>query len=251
MNRFRYFLMACMVMWVFFAKAQEELEYPLAIEEAGLMSYMANLAWLNNPANDNFFQEEVIAKEKVKIAKRGWWRDIGLRINANEFSFASDSIKNDLTGVNEVNPKAAGNLFYPKYNFSAVFNLGSIFDTPNKKKIAQRKVIMAESLTQQAKKDIRGQIIQMYQEYLTTIEILKLRYKSESDMKASYDLMNQLFQSGDKRVGLDDVLSASLTLNNAIESRIKANKMLTIAKMKLEDFIGVKLEAVEAKFKRK
>ncbi len=250
MNRFRYFLMAWMVMLVFFAQAQDDVEYPLAVQEAGLMSYMANLAWLNNPANDNYFQEEVIAKEKVKIAKRGWWRDIGLRINANEFSFASDSIKQP-SGIKEVNPKAAGNLFYPKYNFSAVFNLGAIFDTPNKKKIAQRKVIMAESLTQQAKKDIRGQIIQMYQEYLTTIEILKLRYKSESDMKSSYDLINQLYQSGDKRVGFKDVLESSLALNNAVESRIKANKMMTIAKMKLEDFIGVKLEAVEAKFKRK
>ena len=248
MNRFRYFVTVCMVMLGFFAQAQDDLEYPLAVEEAGLMTYMANLAWLNNPANDNYFQEEVIAKEKIKIAKRGWWRDIGLRVNANELSFAPDSIENN-AGVMIVNPKAAGNLFHPKYNFSAVFNLGAIFDTPNKKKIAQRKLIIAESMTQQAKKDIRGKIIQMYQEYLTTIEILKLRYKSESDMKASYDLINQLFESGDKRVGLKDVLESSLALNNAAESRIKANKMMIIAKMKLEDFIGVKLEAVEAKFK--
>ncbi len=222
----------------FFAQAQDELEYPLAVAEPGLMSYMANLAWLNNPANDNFFQEEVIAKEKVKMVKRGWWKNIGLTFNLNEANLKSRK-----------NPDGTENVFFPRYNLGAAFDLGSIFDTPNKKKIAQRKVRMAESLTQQAKKDIRGQIIAMYQEYLTAIEILKLRYKSESDMKSSYHLVNQLFQSGDKRVGLDDVLQASLTLNNATESRIKANKMMTIAKMKLEDFIGVRLEAVEAKFK--
>jgi len=218
------------------SQAQDELEYPLAVAAPGLVSYMANLAWLNNPANDNFFQEEVIAKENVKIVKRGWWKNMGLTFNLNE--------------ANLKKKDESGNVFFPKYNFGAAFDLGSIFDTPNEKKIAQRKVIMAESLTQQAKKDIRGQIIQMYQEYLTTIEILKLRYKSESDMKASYALINQLYKSGDKRVGFKDVLESSLAQNNASESRIKANKMMTIAKMKLEDFIGVKLEAVEAKFKR-
>ena len=237
-------------MFTFFAKAQDELDYPLAIEEAGLMSYMANLAWLNNPANDNFFQEEVIAKEKVKIAKRGWWKNIGLTFNLNEANIKSNKVYNPATGEYE-KVEGADNVFFPKYNFGAAFDLGSIFDTPNKKKIAQRKVMMAESLTQQAKKDIRGQIIQMYQEYLTTIEILKLRYRSESDMKASYDLMNQLYRSGDKRVGFKDVLDSSLALNNAKESRVKANQMMTITKIKLEDFIGVKLEAVEAKFKRK
>lgn len=237
-------------MFTFFAKAQDELDYPLAIEEAGLMSYMANLAWLNNPANDNFFQEEVIAKQKVKIAKRGWWKNIGLTFNLNEANIKSNKVYNPATGEYE-KVEGADNGFFPKYNFGAAFDLGSIFDTPNKKKIAQRKVMMAESLTQQAKKDIRGQIIQMYQEYLTTIEILKLRYRSESDMKASYDLMNQLYRSGDKRVGFKDVLDSSLARNNAKESRVKANQMMAIAKIKLEDFIGVKLEAVEAKFKRK
>jgi len=63
--------------------------------------------------------------------------------------------------------------------------------------------------------------------------------------------MNQLYRSGDKRVGFKDVLDSSLALNNAKESRVKANQMMTITKIKLEDFIGVKLEAVEAKFKRK
>ncbi len=250
MNNLKSFLMVgILMMFSFFAKAQE-VEYPLAVEEAGLMSYMANLAWLNNPANDNFFQEEVIAKEKVKIAKRGWWKNIGLTFNLNEANIKSNKVYNPATGKYE-KAEGAENVFFPKYNFGAAFDLGSIFDTPNKKKIAQRKVRMAESLTQQAKKDIRGQIIEMYQEYLTAIEILKLRYKSESDMKSSYNLVDQLYKSGDKRVGLDDLLKSSLSLNNATESRIKANKMMTIAKMKLEDFIGVKLEAVEAKFKRK
>jgi len=251
MSNLKYFLMVGILMLLsVFAKAQEEIDYPLAVEEAGLMSYMANLAWLNNPVNDNFFQEEVIAKQKVKIAKRGWWNNVGLTVNLNEANIKSNKVYNPATGSYE-KAEGAENVFFPKYNFGAAFDLGSIFDTPNKKKIAQRKVIMAESLTQQAKKDIRGQIIQMYQEYLTTIEILKLRYKSESDMKASYGLMDQLYKSGDKRVGFKDVLESSLALNNATESRIKANKMMTIAKMKLEDFIGVKLEAVEAKFKRK
>ena len=240
MNNRKYLYLFGFLLIAFFAQAQDELTYPLAVEEAGLMSYLANLAWLNNPENDNFFQEEVIAKEKVKIVQRGWWKNVGLTFNLNEANIKSN--KND---------DGTENVFFPRYNFGAAFDLGSIFDTPNKKKIAKRKVIMAESLTQQAKKDIRGQIIQMYQEYLTTIEILKLRYKSESDMKSSYDLMDQLYKSGDKRVGFKDVLESSLALNNAAESRIKANKLMVIAKMKLEDFIGVKLEAVEAKFKKK
>ena len=208
---------------------------------------MANLAWLNNPANDNFFQEEVIAKEKVKIAKRGWWKNIGLTVNLNEANMQGIFKKQTDTGIKDPN---ADNVFFPKYNFGASFDLGSIFDTPNQKKIAERKVMMAESTTQQAKKDIRGQVIQMYQEYLTAMEILKLRYKSEMDMNANKTLVKQLFSAGDKRVGLKDVNDASLALNNAQESRIKANKMLTISKMKLEDYIGVKLEAVEAKFKK-
>jgi len=240
MNNRKYLYLFGFLLIAFFAQAQDELTYPLAVEEAGLMSYLANLAWLNNPENDNFFQEEVIAKEKVKIVQRGWWKNVGLTFNLNEANIKKNK-----------NPDGTENVFFPKYNFGAAFDLGSIFDTPNKKKIAERKVMMTESLTQQAKKDIRGLIIQMYQEYLTTIEILKLRYKSESDMKSSYDLMDQLYKSGDKRVGFKDVLESSLALNNAAESRIKANKLMVIAKMKLEDFIGVKLEAVEAKFKKK
>ncbi len=249
MKKLKFLVLSVLLLQAFFAQAQE-MEYPLAVAEPGLMSYMANLAWLNNPANDNYFQEEVIAKEKVKMAKRGWWKNVGVTFNLNEANLQKKTVENPATGGN-VPTNSSGNVFFPRYNFGAAFDLGSIFDTPNKKKIAQRKVMMAESLTQQAKKDIRGQIIQMYQEYLTTIEILKLRYKSESDMKANYDLINELYRGGDKRVGLKDVLEASYALNNAKESRIKANKMMTIAKMKLEDFIGVKLEAVEAKFKKK
>ncbi len=233
----------------FFAQAQE-IDYPLADEEAGLMRYMAQMAWSNNPINDNFSQEVVIAKEKVKIAKRGWWRNVSLSFNLNEANLQPDSIFNRNTGINEATA-SAGNVFFPKYNFGAVFDLGSIFDTPNKKKIAQRKVKIAESLSQQAEKDVKGQIIQLYQEYLTAIEILKLRYKSEADMKTSYQLVDQLFSQGDKRVGLADVNDASLALNNVQESRIKANRNVVIAKLKLEDFIGVKLETVEAKFKKK
>ncbi len=242
----KYFLALTILLSMSFLAQAQDLDYPLAVEEEGLMKYMANLAWLNNPANDNFFQEEIIAKEQVKIAKRGWWKNIGITFNLNEANLKS---KNKV-GDNGVKQPGSDNVFFPKYNFGASFDLGSIFDTPNKKKMAERKVIMAESTTQQAKKDIRGKVIQMYQEYLTAIEILKLRYKSEGDMRANLILVKKLFSKGDKRVGLKDMNDASLALNNAQESRIKANKMMTIAKMKLEDFIGVKLEAVEAKFKK-
>lgn len=233
----------------FLAQAQDDYKYPLAVEEEGLLNYMANLAWLNNPANDNFFQEEVIAKENVKIERRGWWKDIGLTVNLNENSFAADSIKND-AGVYVVNPVGV-NSFFPKYNFAARFSIGSMLDNKNKRKIAERKVMMAESTTQQAKKDTRAEIIQMYQEYLTSIEILKLRYQSESDMKENFDLVSRLFNRGDERVGMKDINDASLALNNARESRIKSNKMVTISKLKLEEFIGVKLEAVQSKFEKK
>jgi len=237
------------VCYVMTAGAQE-LDYPLAVEEEGLINYMANLAWLNNPSNDNYFQEEVIAKEKIKIAKRGWWRNIGLTFNFNEYNIRSTKRDTTLPGPNLPGSEGVDNLFFPKYNLAAVFNLGAIFDTPNKRKIAERKLIMAESRTQQAKKDTRAKIIQLYQEYLTAIEILKIRYKSEADMQATYDLVRDLFDKGDDRVGFTDVNDASLALNRAKENRIKANKMVTIAKMKLEDYIGVRLEAVEQKFKK-
>jgi outer membrane protein TolC len=75
------------------------------------------------------------------------------------------------------------------------------------------------------------------------IETLKVRVKAEEDATNTYELANQRFKNAD--LDLEDLLRASESYNGAVENRLVAETEIELAKLGLEEMIGVKWEVAK------
>ncbi|MFK7907635.1 MAG: TolC family protein [Chitinophagales bacterium] len=193
---------------------------------------LVQLAWVNNPDNKVLEHEVNIAEIDKKSAKTIWLENVQASFNLNEGNFRSDSA-------------IGGNLFFPKYNFSASISLGSLFKTSHETKRAEQKLDIAHHKVNQRKLQIRAETLTRYEDYLMTIEMLKLRTQAVEDFYATYLALSKKFK--ESRASLEEYNQASSTYYTALENKLRSESEVAVAKISLEEMIGVRLEEVRAK----
>ncbi|QQS27709.1 MAG: TolC family protein [Sphingobacteriales bacterium] len=212
---------------------------PLEVRAKEYVEVLIQLAWMNNPQYDGLQLEEKISEEEIKLAKLQWTKDLNASFNLNEAN-----IKN--WGSND----GTDNIFFPRYNLSATLNLGSFINRKANVNIARYKSEIAAKEINQAKLLLRGEVTRRYEEYLLTLEIIKIRAQAVEELYSSYLLAKSNMELG--KGELKELNEATEAYLKARENKLMAETNLKIAKINIEELIGLKLEEVfEEKYQKK
>jgi len=198
--------------------------------------YLVQLAWNNSPEGKVLNLEVAIAKEEEKIQRVEWTKDLTAQFNYNEAHFITDFFPPE---ADDSDPLVQS-LIFPRFNFGAQFNLGTILNYKNEKQIAKLKTEIAETNINTEKLQLRAKVLESYEEYLTANEATLLRLQAQEDASQAYDLAKVLFKRGEAK--LEEYTSSAESYFSAREATLESRSKAQIARIKLEELIGVSLE---------
>ncbi len=190
---------------------------------------LVRLAWKNYPTNEIAQRSVTVSEKELKQAKWSWFDNISAQGNLNEFT------------MNPGEHERA--LFYPRYNFSARLTVGMFADIPAEIKKKREEVSIAKARVDQQKLDIRAEVLRRYQDYLMYEKLLETQIKNTEDAFASFSLAEQRFKNG--AIALEEYNIHLQKYNGEQVLRIQAETKLNIARIDLEQLIGVKLSEVQ------
>ena len=194
--------------------------------------YLVQLAWLNNPETEILGFKKTKEEKEVALQRQKWMEDVKMGFNINEVSLS-----------NLVDPQPDNFIIFPLYQFSAGFSLGTFTTNKKKREIEEMDVLIANAKSNQHKLKTRSETLTKYRKMLLAIETLKVRTKAAEDAQNVYDLSNQRFKNADME--LVDLLRASEAANIAEEKRLTAQTDIELARLSLEEIIGVKWETAQ------
>ena len=194
--------------------------------------YLVQLAWLNTPKTKMIELEKTQEEKDVALARGKWMDDVNLGFNINEVSLS-----------NVLDPSPDNLVLYPLYQFSTTVSLGTFTNNKKKREIEEVDVLLKDLEANEHKLDIRRETLSRYHKLLLSFETLKVRVKAEEDATNIFELANQRFKNAD--LDLEDLLRASESYNGAVENRLIAETDIELAKLELEEMIGVKWEVAK------
>jgi len=192
---------------------------------------LVRLAWQNNPENAILNNNIEIAERQVKLNSASWLNDIRISGNLNE------TVLNDL---NDNQDNGNINQFYPMYNVSASIPLGIFVTNPQRVKMAQLNYANQQQQVNQQKLRIRAMVLRSYQSFEVSRELLGNQTEITENAYNTYSLIEERFKSGEAT--LEEFNEAFNSYKNELAARMKASHNYEIAKINLEELLGVKLE---------
>ncbi|MCW5923343.1 MAG: TolC family protein [Saprospiraceae bacterium] len=202
---------------------------PVETKARDFSEYLVQIAWLNQPESAIAQEEVKNAHDEAKNTRKEWMRDVQATFNLNE---------GNLRGADD-----NGNIFFPRYNFGLGLNLYNITSQKSKNTIGKRDIKIAEHRVNQRKLEIRAETLQRYALYRLAKELFKTRTLAEQEASASYLLIQQLYKNDEKT--FEEYTTAATAYYQAQEARLKAETDVTLAKISLEEMLGIKWEQVQ------
>lgn len=206
---------------------------PLEQPEYLFEEYLVQLAWVNNPENRKFDHLKAIAENNIKLAKWEWTENIFATFNVNE---------GNIGGTGE-------SVFFPRWNITATFSLGSIVNTPKRVANEKERRDMGALDRDQRKLKVRADVLSEYVKYSQMADVLLARVAAEEDSEEIYTLMSNLFRSGEE--DFESYNIAAQGYHNAREKTILVQNEKRIFKLRLEALIGISLEKAKAYHERR
>lgn len=206
---------------------------PESVTEAEFSEKLVQLAWQNNPANEELINKAQAAKYQADLAKWSWLRTITASGNLNEYTI-------DPERARAQNPTFTP--FFPRYNFGMTISLGTIFLTPLEARAARSTYQATEDQINQQKIALRAEVLTRYQNYLMNQKLFEIQNEVTEDEYSEFLLMEQDFKAGD--VTLEEYKESLKVYNEELTKRITLERDLKIAQIALEEMIGVRLEDV-------
>lgn len=200
---------------------------PMNASDIEFSEKLVRLAWQNNPSVGVLNSEFEKSNLEVKYSQWNWLDNFRITGNLNEFNI------NNPTGPNE------GSQFFPRYNISATISLGDLFTNPIKTKVEKKNVNISLDNINQKKLEIRSEVLRKYQTYLSFKEIYDLRTQMVEDALADFKLKEQNFAKGE--IILNEYTLSLDRYNQQKINKIQAERDMLIARIELEELIGVKL----------
>jgi outer membrane protein TolC len=189
---------------------------------------LVRLAWQNNPSVGALSSEMNRSQFEVKYSQWNWLENIRITGNLNEFNIDPSSSPFDQSQ------------FFPRYNISATVSLGDIFANPIKTKALKESVKISNEVINQKKLEIRAEVLKRYHTFLNLKEIYDLRTQMAEDALSDFKLKEQNFAKGE--AVLNEYTQSLDRYNLQKINKIQAEKDMIIAKIELEELIGIKLE---------
>jgi len=216
----------------------DKIVLPEDVRPKSFEDYLVQLAWKNNPAKDAlFFQVELHEQEKF-IAKKAWLNDFSATFNLNNISLSQWIFKDQIDVP----------VFFPIYNVSAGFNLGTILGRKHYIEIAEQRRLQALTTIDQRKLELRRDVLERYQAIINARDISEVRRQAERDIYNNYLLMSEKFKISE--VAFEDFNQAASSYYAAKEGSASSEGEIEIAINRLEELIGVPFEDVEKNKKR-
>jgi len=200
---------------------------PGSAKDLDFSEVLVRLAWQNNPSNKVLKSRLTISEIELKQAQWKWLEQIQVTGNLNEFN---------------LNPDLNQNLFFPRYNISAYIRLSNFVDSPQEAKKMRQETIIAEQNINSQKLALRAEVLRLYQTFLTEQEMLRIQGENFTNMQSMYNLAEQKFSKGE--ITLDEYNSLADRNNAEKMKMVSYQSNFNIAKINLEELIGVRLEDV-------
>ncbi|MFN4079634.1 MAG: TolC family protein [Saprospiraceae bacterium] len=201
---------------------------PIDAKARDLGEYLVQLAWMNNPESAIAQTEVRKAEAESRNRRKEWMRDVQATFNLNEAN---------LRGVDSF-----GNVFFPRYNFGLNLNLNRLFTQKDQTYIGKQEVLIAQHKVNLSKLELRAETLSRYARFQLAREIVKTRAIVEQEAYNNFVLIQQLYKTDEKT--FEDYSTASSAYYTAQEARIRAESDLLIAKILLEELIGIRWEQV-------
>jgi len=202
---------------------------PSSVKDASIEERLVQIAWANMPQNSIVQRNVTIAKNDLRKEQWAWLNHIGISGNLNEFT-----IKGRESGT--------ANNFYPRYNFSIGFTLGTFaFHSLSVKNARESLKIKEESINDQ-KLSVRADVLKRYSTYKSNQELLSIQTKLLNSYEANFRLQETKFKNGE--ITLDQYNGSEERLNNQRIRKITAENGFQHSKLDLEQILGMKLEDI-------
>jgi hypothetical protein len=229
------FILSISLLVIFMGCYAQKVDYnsiilPMNASDIEFSEKLVRLAWQNNPSVGILNSEFGKSSLEVKYSKWNWLDNFRITGNLNEFN------------INKPISPSDGSQFFPRYNISASISLGTLFTSPIKTKVERENVNISLNTINQKKLEIRSEVLRKYQTFLSFKEIYDLRTQMLEDALSDFKLKEQNFSKGE--ILLNDYTIALDRYNQQKINKIQAEKDMIIAKIELEELIGIKLEDV-------
>lgn len=209
----------------------DKIVLPENVEASQIEEKLVQLAWKNYPQKKIAEIEAGRAQNQVNKASWDWLNRITVSGNLNEFT---------------INPE--DNLraqYYPRYNFNLSIPLGMFVDQANNSRISRANLEIELEQLKQLKLHIRTEVLSRYEDFKRTGEILKEKNKQKLELERRlYVAQNPTAKPNSKVVTdntavIDRLNDQIVVIKQEIITWTSSNRT---AKLRLEEFIGVKYE---------
>ncbi len=230
-------LIALFILLNLSALAQSSIDYnkiilPEGIDSTSIKEKLVQLAWKNSPQTGILENNLMIAEVKIKSAKLSWLDNIVASGNVNQFNIEPGS---DAFNRSQ---------FFPLYNFSVNIPLGIFSNVPQTTKIARYEKDNQKKLINESKLVLRAEILRRYETYLYYDSVYKIQIDLTDNMQNNYALIESKFKNGEAT--LEQFTNISNSYNQQLINQLNAKNNLEIAKINIEEMIGIDLELVIA-----
>ena len=185
------------------------------------------------PEKDQYERQIDIAKKEKALSNYDFLNNILIRGNLNEYT------------INP--PEGATNLFFPRYNFSVGFSLGTFFTQPINKKIAKQKYLIKQSEQDVYDIELKTEVLTRYVAFKTSKTIYLIQNKALDDVNSKLSLNEDQFKND--QLSYEDYLNIITDVNKQKITTLLAQKEYEISKIALEKLIGQKIESIIQEYK--
>jgi outer membrane protein TolC len=228
--------------------AQNENVSPLSQSRpTSFEDYLVQLALTSSPELESSKYEIESHKQEISLAKKDWTKNMQAGVNINEVSFPSFLYYN--LGVrswfgSQIDATRFSRIAtFPLWQIGTSVNFGDLLQRKHKIRFAESRKKMSESDANLKRQKLKAEVLTRYQEYLATLEILKVRLESQDAADANKVQMAALFKAN--KATFTDYNEANKTFADARESTIKGEFDIKLKKIALEELVNVKWETLE------
>jgi outer membrane protein TolC len=203
-------------------------DYQFTAKDSAIKEKLIVLALQNADKRISDYQVEM-ARQEVGLAKAGWLSSISASSYWNEFSINPPS-------------KDQVNFYYPKYNFGVSVPLSIFITVPKNVKIARTQYHISKEEQKLKILSIRNQVLSKFEDY----QMYKKQFTIQSIVTSNeYNAFLQIerkFRSGE--VNISDYNKEMQNYNDELSKKISLHHDMAVAKLALEEIIGIDLNKV-------
>lgn len=207
---------------------------PASAVDLNFSERLVQLAWENYAVNRAFDIDVLSAEKSIKLAKLAWWELLSMQLNINARTietFGDFSL-----------PDQNENQFFPWYNVGINISPSKFFTNPAKVQMAELQYQLSLEALNAQKLRLRAETLTRYELYKHNLEVVKAVSENYELANSTFILLREQFNKGEAT--FNDFNSATQARINALTGKFGAEMQFNIAKIALEELIGMKLEEV-------